>query len=139
MRATASVVLLAPIADAWRFATDPFLHADWWPGIAALVPDRRGLAPGARWEVRRTPRPSLLRRAGAQELLLVQDVEPLARFRWHLTGERLDCELVLAAEAPNRTRATLTVTSALLAGGRRSAAKVALGRLHALCQTGAEA
>jgi uncharacterized protein YndB with AHSA1/START domain len=139
MRATATVVLLAPLDDAWRFATDPFLHADWWPGIAALVPDRRGLAPGARWEVRRTPRPSLLRKAAAHELLLVQAVEPKSLFRWHLTGERLDCELTLAAEAENRTRVTLTVTSAVLAGGRRSAAKVALGRLHALCQTGAEA
>ena len=138
MRATATVELLAGTEDAWRFSTDPYLLADWWPGIAALVPDRRGLAAGARWEVRRNPRPSLLQRAAAQELLLVRAVEEQRLFAWYLSGERLECELRLEPAAVQRTRATLTVTSPLLAGFRRSVARVALGRLYALCQTGAE-
>ena len=138
MRATATVELLAGTEDAWRFSTDPYLLADWWPGIAALVPDRRGLAAGARWEVRRNPRPSLLQRAAAQELLLVRAVEEQRLFAWYLSGERLECELRLEPAGVQRTRATLTVTSPLLAGFRRSVARVALGRLYALCQTGAE-
>ena len=138
MRATATVELLAGSADAWRFATDPYLLADWWPGIAALVSDRRGLAAGARWEVRRSPRPSLVRRAAAEELLLVRAVEAERLFGWYLTGERLECELRFEPTGPQRTRVTLVVTSPLLAGFRRSLARVALRRLYALCQTGAE-
>ena len=138
MWARATVELLAGVEDAWRFSTDPYLLADWWPGIAALAPDRRGLAVGARWEVRRNPRPSLLHRAAAQELLLVRAVEEQRRFAWYLSAERIECELRLEPTGAQRTRATLTVTSPLLAGFRRSVARVALGRLYALCQTGAE-
>ena len=138
MKATATVELLAGVDDAWRFSTDPYLLADWWPGVAALVSDRRGLAAGGRWEVRRSARPSLVRRAAAQELLLVRRVEINRLFGWYLTGERIECELRLEPVGPQRTRVTLTVTSPLLAGFRRSLARVALGRLYALCQTGAE-
>ena len=138
MRSTATAELLAGVDDAWRFSTDPYLLADWWPGVAALVSDRRGLAAGARWEVRRTVRPSLVRRSAAQELLLVRSVETNRLFGWYLTGERIECELRLEPTGPRRTRVTLTVTSPLLAGFRRSLARVALGRLYALCQTGAE-
>lgn len=138
MKASATVELLASVEDAWRFCTDPYLLADWWPGVAALVADGRGLAAGARWEVRRTARPGLVRRAAAQELLLVRRVEAGRLFGWHLTGERLECELRLEPTGPQRTRATLTVASPFLAGFRRSLPRVALGRLYALCQTGAE-
>lgn len=139
MRATATREILAGVDDTWRFSTDPALLADWWPGIAALVPDRRGLAAGARWEVRRSLRPTLGRRAAAQELLLVRAVETNRLFAWHLTGERLECELHLERAAPQRTLVTLVVVSAFLVGFRRTLPRVALGRLHSLCQTGAEA
>jgi hypothetical protein len=79
-----------------------------------------------------------VRRAAAQELLLVRRVEAGRLFGWHLTGERLECELRLEPTGPQRTRATLTVASPFLAGFRRSLPRVALGRLYALCQTGAE-
>ena len=138
MRASAETVILAPVADAWRFATDPYLLADWWPGIAALVPDRRGLAADARWEVRCNPRPGLFRKAAAQELLLVRAVEEHRLFAWHLTGQRIDCTLRLTPLSEARTHATLTVRGALLAGFTRSLPKVALRRLYALCQTGAD-
>lgn len=138
MRASAELEILAPIDDAWRFSTDPHLLADWWPGFAALVPDRRGLAAGGRWEVRRAPRPSLVRRAAAHELLVVRAVETNRLFSFHLTGERIDCELRLEPVGPKRTRAGLVVSSPLLVGFRRSLPRLALRRLHALCQTGAE-
>ena len=138
MRVAAQLELLAPVEDAWRFATDPHLLAAWWPGVAALVPDRRGLAAGGRWELRRADRPSLLRRPAAEELLLVQAVEQHRLFRFHLTGQRLDCELRLDPAGPARTHAQLVISSAFLVGFQRSLAKVALRRLHSLCQTGAE-
>lgn len=138
MRVSAETTILAPVEDAWRFATDPYLLADWWPHVAALVPDRRGLAAGARWEVRGEPRPGLFRKAAAQELLLVQAVEHQRLFAWHLTGQRVDCELRLEPLSATRTRATLTVSSRLLVGFGRTLPRVALRRLHSLCQTGAE-
>lgn len=138
MRMSHELVLLAPVEDAWRFATDPHLLADWWPGLAALEPDRRGLAEGGRWQVRHTERPGLVRRAAAEELLLVRAVEAHRLFAFHLTGQKLDCELRLDPIGEQRTRVSLTVRCGFLVGFQRALPRTALGRLHALCQTGAD-
>ena len=50
-RAVASRELLAPPEDVWGFLAEPNHLADWWPGVTAVRPDRRGLAPGARWQL----------------------------------------------------------------------------------------
>src|SRR4051812_50038265 len=50
-RVVASRELLAPPEDVWGFLAEPNHLADWWPGIHAVRPDRRGLAPGARWQL----------------------------------------------------------------------------------------
>lgn len=130
--------LLADPQDVWAFVSEPHHLADWWPGIAAVEPDRRGFAPGARWEVRGGPRPGLLRRAHGSQLLLVREIEPRERFVFHLTGDRLDVELRLARSGPDRTLAHLTVRSPWLVGLRRSLPGTALSRLRDLCQTAAE-
>ena len=31
--------LLAPRADVWRFLSEPYNLADWWPGISGLQPE----------------------------------------------------------------------------------------------------
>jgi uncharacterized protein YndB with AHSA1/START domain len=131
--------LLASRGDTWRFLAEPHHLPDWWPGIGGVNPDRRGLAPGARWTVMRTNRPSLLRRAQSTGLLLVQAVDPLERLAFHLTVERMDAELRLHAAAPTRTVVTLTVTAPWLVGLSRRFPQRALDRLHALLQTAAEA
>jgi uncharacterized protein YndB with AHSA1/START domain len=136
-RVEASGQLLAEPEDVWAFLAEPRHLSDWWPGIAAVEPDRRGLAPGARWELRRGDRQPLLRRPRASELLLVREVEPPALLAWHLTGGRLDVELRLTRAAPGRTDARLTVSGPWLVGLRRSLPRTALDRLHALCQTSA--
>jgi uncharacterized protein YndB with AHSA1/START domain len=128
--------LLARPADVWAFVAEPRHLADWWPGMAAVEPDRRGFAPGARWEVRGGARPGLLRRAHTSQLLLVREIEPRERFVFHLTGDRLDVELALARVADG-TLARLTVRSPWLVGVRRSLPRTALARLHDLCQTAA--
>ena len=130
--------LLAPRADVWAFLSEPFNLPDWWPGISGLRPDRRGFAPGARWQVVGENRPSLFRKPNMSGTLLVLGVEPYERFAFHLTGERLDVELRLSEPHPNSTLAQLSVSGPFLIGLRRSLPQKALGRLHALVQTAAD-
>jgi uncharacterized protein YndB with AHSA1/START domain len=128
--------LLADLSDVWAFVSEPYHLPDWWPGIAGVEPDRRGLAPGARWKVLGRGQGGF-RRADAEQLLLVQEVESPTRFAFHLTRDRLDAELVLAAQAPGRTLARLTVRGTWRGGLRHSLARTALSRLQDLCQTAA--
>jgi uncharacterized protein YndB with AHSA1/START domain len=137
VKAAAVRELLAPRADVWRFLAEPYHLSDWWPGIAGVEPDRRGLAPGARWQVHGSSAPALLRRPRATGLLLVRRVDPPRLLAWHLTWDRLDVEIALEAVAEDRTRATLTVESPVLLSYRRALPRRALERLYALCQTAA--
>jgi uncharacterized protein YndB with AHSA1/START domain len=130
--------LVAGRDDVWRFLAEPRNLAEWWPGIGAVEPDRRGFAPGARWTLRGTSAPTLLRRPYAESLLVVREVVPYERLSWHLTRDRLDVVLSLAASGEGRTRATLAVSSPWFVPTSRSLPRRALSRLHALCQTGAE-
>jgi uncharacterized protein YndB with AHSA1/START domain len=133
-RVRAERELLASLDDAWGFVAEPYHLADWWPGIAAVEPDHRGLAPGARWHVRSTDRPTLLRPAERSGLLVVVEVEPPHRLHFQLLADRLEAEILLAEAAPDRTLATLTVVGPWFAHLRRSFPRTALARLHELCQ-----
>mgnify|MGYP003289629944 CR=1 FL=1 len=133
----ASRELLASRDDVWAFVSDPYNLPNWWPRVAGVQPDRRGLAPGARWHVQGRAEPTLLRRPEAVGSLLVRDVRAPERLEFHLTGDRLDVELVLEEAGPARTRATVRVQGPWLVGLSRSLPRQVLGRLHALLQTGA--
>ena len=130
--------LLAPRADVWAFLAEPYNLPDWWPGIGGLQPDRRGLAPGARWQIIGENRPSLFRKPNMSGMLLVLAVEPYERFSFQLTGERLEADVRLSAPQPDRTVVQLTVSGPALVGLKRSMPERALGRLHALVQTAAD-
>ena len=130
--------LLAPREDVWAFLAEPHHLPDWWPGLAAVQPDRRGFAPGARWQVHGTNKPSFFRRPSPTGTLLIVAIEPLERWAFQLTGERIDAEVRLRATAPGRTAVTLTVSGPWLIGLGKSYPRKALARLHALCQTAAE-
>lgn len=134
----ATRTLLAPLEDVWAFLADPYRLADWWPGVAGVQPDRRGLAPGARWQVIGPNQPSYFRRPQMTGTLLVLDVVPMRRIAFQLSGDRIDAELELEPEAADRTRATLAVEVPWLIGARRSFPQRALAGLHALVQTAAE-
>jgi len=136
-RVEAARELLAPREDVWAFLAEPYHLADWWPGLAAVRPDRRGFAPGARWEVHGTNRPSLFRRPSPTGMLLVLAIEPFERFAFHLTGERMEVEIRLAASKPDRTAVTLSVAGPWLIGLGKSFPRNALARLYALVQTAA--
>ena len=136
--ASASRLLLAPRDDVWAFIAEPHHFADWWPGIAAVQPDRRGVAEGARWDVQGHDRPTLFRRATSSGKLLVRGARPPERFAWTLVGDHIDAELQLEESGPDRTIATLSIEAPWLYGFSRALPRRALTRLHALCQTGAE-
>jgi uncharacterized protein YndB with AHSA1/START domain len=135
-RSRAELELAAPPGDVWRFLAEPRHLADWWPNLAAVEPDRRGVAAGARWRVR-SREPTLFRRAYAEDTLLVTAVELERRFAFELVHARLRAELALAPAGEGRTRAVLEVSGPLLLGFSRSLAKDALARLGSLCQTAA--
>ncbi len=109
MRAEASHEVLAPREDVWRFLTEPFHLADWWPTISAVRPDARGFREGARWEVVGPTSPTLFRKGGATGLAIVKTIELHERVVWSLTAERLDVEVRLGSPAPDRTLVTVAV------------------------------
>jgi len=140
MRSEATRDLNASRADVWGFLAEPHHLSDWWPGITSVRPDRRGFAPGARWEVSGPNTPTLFRKAYASGMLLVREVEPYLRASWYLTAERLTVEIALAAIDERHTRARLTVDGRWrpeALGRPRALPREALARLHALCQTAA--
>jgi uncharacterized protein YndB with AHSA1/START domain len=134
----ASRELLSPREDVWSFLAEPHHFGDWWPGVAGVQPDRRGLAPGARWRLHGGMRPSLVRRPDMTGTLILLKVERPELIAWHMTGERLDAELRLEEASPTRTKAQLTVSAPFLVGLRRRLPRNALNRLYALCQTAVE-
>lgn len=137
-RVSASRELLASRDDVWRFIAEPRHFADWWPGVSAVQPDRRGLAEGARWQVITADRPTLLRRATSSGMLLVRAVRVPELFGFTLTGDHVDAELRLEAGGDDRTVAVLELEAPWVFGISRALPRRALTRLHALCQTAAE-
>jgi len=135
-RYAADRVLLAPVADVWAFVTEPYNLPDWWPGVSGVEPDRRGMAPGARWKVLGPDQPTLLRKPDAAGTLLVLDVVPMSRLSFQLVAQRVDAELTLRTAKGDRTEAALVVEAPFLAI-RRTYARDVLGRLYDLIQTGA--
>jgi uncharacterized protein YndB with AHSA1/START domain len=133
----ASRELLAPIEDVWDFVAEPHNLPNWWPRVGGVHPDRRGLAPGARWQVMGENKPSFLRRPEAVGHLIVLAVEPRQRMAFQLTGDRLEVELTLEPAAQRRTQASLRVEGPWLVGLSRSLPRQALDRLYSLVQTGA--
>ncbi len=140
MRAEASKELLAPRADVWALLAEPHHLSDWLPTVTSVRPDRRGFAPGARWQVSGPSTPTLFRKAYAAGVVVVRTIEPYERVVWHLTAEQLDLEVRLVARSPDRTLVTVAVEGRWRpeAFGRpRALPREAVARLYALCQTAA--
>ena len=133
--------LLAPRTDVWAFLAEPARLSDWWPGLRSLEPDRRGLAPGARWRTLTRGRPSPLvgSKVDVAGMLVILEVRPPEFVSWQFVDTRLDVELRLKEVAPDRTRAELTVSAPFFGGLRRSLPHKALTGLYSLCETAARA
>jgi uncharacterized protein YndB with AHSA1/START domain len=138
-RFAADRTILAPLDDVWAFLAEPYNLADWWPGVSGVEPDRRGLAPGARWKVIGPDRPSYFRRPQMTGTLVVLEVVPRERIAFQLTGDRIDADLTLRAIDEKSTEVSLIVDGPFLIGLRRRFPAEALGRLHSLLRTGEDA
>jgi hypothetical protein len=136
----ASRELLAPRTDVWALVAEPYHLPDWWPAYTGVRPDRRGLARGARWHVSRGRAPGLLRRPGAEGVIVITEVAEGLELRWHDVQQRFDAGIRLANAGEGRTLATAYVRGPawrLLLEGARDLPARALARLHDLCQTAA--
>ena len=136
-RYAADRTLLAPLEDVWAFLVEPYNLPDWWPGVSGVEPDRRGVAPGARWKVLGPDQPTFLRKPDAAGTLLVLEVVPMRRIAFQVVAQRLDAELDLEDAGDGRTEVSLLVSAPLLSI-RRSFPSQALARLYDLVQTSAE-
>jgi uncharacterized protein YndB with AHSA1/START domain len=141
-RVAASRELLAPREDVWRFVAEPHHLSDWWPGVHGVEPDRRGLAPGARWRLTSGPQTGGLlgaftRRPEAAGMLIVVEVRTNELVRLLFVDDRIEAELQFTPAPDSHTRATLAIEGPWLRVNR-SLPRRALNRLHDLCQTAAE-
>jgi hypothetical protein len=132
--------LLAARPDVWALVSEPYHLPDWWPAYTGVRPDRRGLAPNARWHVTRSRAPGLLRRPGGEGVIIITTVDQGLEIRWHDVAQRLHAGIRLANAGEGRTRATTFVLAPwwrLLVEGARDLPRASLVRLHDLCQTAA--
>jgi hypothetical protein len=136
----AEKVLLSPRQDVWAVIAEPYNLPDWWPAYSGVQPDRRGLSPGARWEVVRSRSPGFFRSPEGRGLIVIQEVDPGLALAWRDVAQQLDCGVRLANAGEGRTRATLHVDGPVwriwLEGGH-GLPKLAAERLYDLCQTAA--
>ena len=141
-RMTASRELLAPREDVWKFLAEPHHLPDWWPGVLGVQPDRKGLAPGARWLLNAGPQTgglvgTFVRRPRTAQNLVVMDVRQGERVRFLFANDGVEAEITLEPAPDSRTRATLAIEGPWLRVNRSLPAR-ALNRLRDLCQTAAE-
>ena len=99
-RVAATRELLAPREDVWEFLAEPHHLSDWWPGVHGVRPDRRGLAPGARWEVTLRPQGrgflgSFLGGPNTTRMLMILEVRTNELVRFMFTEDHMEAELVL--------------------------------------------
>jgi uncharacterized protein YndB with AHSA1/START domain len=145
-RHAAARTLLAPLEDVWAFLAEPYNLADWWPGIGGVEPDRRGLAPGARWKIRGSDvlsgqpllppvGPGMFKRPGSAGTVLITEVDRGRRLAFQLVNEHIDAEIELESAGRDRTAVRLVV-QAPWGAVRRSYAQRALMRLFDLVRTG---
>ena len=137
---SASRELLAPRRDVWALVAEPYNLPDWWRAYTGVVPDRRGLATGARWKVVRRRKPGLLARAGSEGIIVITRVVEGTELGFQDIGEGIEAVLALASNGPELTRATVSVSAPLwrlYVEGARNLPRESVANLYDLCQTAA--
>jgi uncharacterized protein YndB with AHSA1/START domain len=127
-------------ADVWALVAEPYHLPDWWPAYTGVVPDRRGLAENARWQVIRSTSPGLLRRPEGEGVIVITKVVEGWELRWHDVKQDIEAGVRLDNAGTGRTRATTFVSAPwlrLVTEGARRLPDRALTRLRDLCQTAA--
>jgi uncharacterized protein YndB with AHSA1/START domain len=131
-------VLPASVDDVWEVLAQPERLAEWWPGVEAVDPGRRGLVPGGLWQVDGGRTKAAFRRQpqlGGN--LLVIEVVPRSRVVFQLLTDRIDVELDLEPTEDDQAAATLAVEVPWLTGVRRTYPSEALSKLAALVRPSA--
>jgi len=134
--------VLAPREDVWMFLAEPYHLADWWPGIRGVQPDRKGLAPGARWLLNADSQTgglvgAFLRRPETTQTLVVMEVSQGRHVRFLFTLDGVEADITLEPAPDGHTRVTIELDGPW-SRLSRSLPRKALSRLYALCQTAAE-
>ena len=134
--------LLAPRQDVWKFLAEPYHLADWWPGIQGVQPDRKGLAPGARWLLNAGPQTGglvggFLRRPQTTQTLVVMEVRTGQHVRFLFTIDGVEADITLEPAPESHTRVTIELDGPW-SRLNRSLPRKALSRLYALCQTASD-
>jgi hypothetical protein len=135
---SASRELLASRAHVWEVVAEPYHLPDWWPAYTGVQPDRRRLAPEARWHVVRSRTPGFFRKPRGEGLIVIKEVAHERLLRWHDVAQRIDAGIRLEDAGPGRTLATAFVDGPfwrLFAEGGRGLPRQAVARLYDLCQT----
>jgi uncharacterized protein YndB with AHSA1/START domain len=138
-RYEAKRVLPATVDGVWEVLAEPERLADWWPGIEAVDPGRRGLVPGGLWRVEGgTTKPSFRRQPQLAGELLVIEVVPCSRVVFQMLTDRVDVELELEQTEDDQAAATLVIEVPWLTGVRRTYPSEALSGLAALVRPAAD-
>jgi uncharacterized protein YndB with AHSA1/START domain len=130
LRFSATEVVPAPRAGVWAILAEPLHLPDWWPGLLAVEPDRRGFAPGARWGATVARSNPFRGRRRVETALLLRDIDLYERWTWHLASSRLDVEIRLRTAGEHETEVTVTTSR-----GGASLATDAVHRLGELVRT----
>ena len=138
-RYAARRVLPATVEGVWAVLADPARFPEWWPGVEAVDPGRRGLVPGGLWRISGgggdrmsiRPRPQMVGQ------LLVIEAVPHSRVVFQLMAEQIDVELELAPAEDDQAAATLVVDAPRFRGVGRAFPSEVLARLAALVRPAA--
>jgi uncharacterized protein YndB with AHSA1/START domain len=132
-------VLPATVDEVWEVLAQPERLADWWPGIEAVDPGRRGLVPGGFWRVDgESTKRTFRRQPQLAGNLLVTDVVPRSRVAFQLLTDCIDVELELEPTKDDQAAATLVVEVPWLRGIRKTYPSEALAGLAALVRPPAD-
>jgi uncharacterized protein YndB with AHSA1/START domain len=132
-RYAAKRVLPGTVDEVWEVLAQPERLADWWPGIEAVDPGRRGLVPGGLWRVEGgKTKPTFRRQPQLAGDLLVIEVVPRSRVVFQLLTDRVDVELELEPTEDDQAAATLAVEVPWLTGIRKTYPSEALAGLATL-------
>lgn len=132
--------LSSPQADVWALVSEPYHLPDWWPAYRGVRPDRRGVGENARWLVQRSPSPGFLRKPSGEGVIVIRRVVPGVELGWHDVAQGIDAGVRLEGVGSGRTKATAYVDGSwwrLRVEGASRLPRLAISRLHDLCQTAA--
>jgi uncharacterized protein YndB with AHSA1/START domain len=139
-RYTARRVLPGTVDEVWTVLAEPERFAEWWPGVEAVDPGRRGLVPGGLWRIDGGPvKASFRRKPEVSGNLLVIEVVSRSKVVFQLMAGRMWVELELEPNEDDAAAATLVIEAPRFSGVGRAFPSEVLSQLAALVRPPHEA